>query len=332
MEQGRDLQALPKAHLHLHLEGSMRPSTLADLAERYGEPAPAFRPGDPFKDFEACYRAASRLIRTPDDLRRLVIEIAEDAAGSGAVWIEPAVFATDERAALCDLTSAEAMLEVLIDAAAQAERATGTGVGLMLSANRGRPVEEAEAMATLAARHAGKGVVGFGLMGDESIGPPQPFAGAFAIARAAGLLSTPHAGELDGPASVDNAIRVLGAIRIQHGVRAVEDPALVETLARSEVCLDVCPTSNVQLAVVASLAEHPLPALVGSGVRISLNADDPLFFGSGLLEEYELCREAFGMDDDSLATVAAASIRSSGASAELKRSALSKIDSWLADQ
>ena len=184
-------------------------------------------------------------------------------------------------------------------------------------------------MARLAARYAGRGVVAFGLASDEALFPPAPFAEAFSIALSAGLLSTPHAGELAGPESVQGALDQLKAHRIQHGVRAIEDPALVERLALAGVCLDVCPTSNLLLGVVSDLAAHPLPALLAAGVRCSLNADDPLLFGVGLADEYLIGREALGLDDATLAGVAANSIQASGAPAGLKRSALRGISEWL---
>ena len=132
--------------------------------------------------------------------------------------------------------------------------------------------------------------MGFGLANDETGWPPEPFAAAFAIARDAGLFSVPHAGELAGPASVVGALDALGAHRIQHGVRAVEDRELVRRLADSGVCLDVCPSSNVMLSVVPAIEAHPCPTCLRAGVRCSLNADDPLLFGPNLLDEYKVAR------------------------------------------
>ena len=174
-----------------------------------------------------------------------------------------------------------------------------------------------------------RGVVGFGLANDETGHPPEPFADAFAIAREAGLLSVPHAGELDGPASVRGALDALGADRVQHGVRAIEDPELVRRLADSPVCLDVCPTSNVLLSVVPDIASHPLPALLAAGVRCSLNADDPLLFGPNLLAEYELARDELGLDDATLAHVATCSIDASAAPAAVKQRSRAGIAIWL---
>jgi adenosine deaminase len=156
-------------------------------------------------------------------------------------------------------------------------------------------------------RWAGEGVVSFGLDGDEAAFPPAPFAGAFEIARSAGLLATPHAGELLGPESVAAAMDRLHADRILHGVRAVEDSALLSRIASAGICLDLCPTSNAKLGVFEP-GDHPLAALLRAGVRCSVNADDPLLFGVGLLDEYELCRTTFGLSDEELASIAAASI------------------------
>jgi adenosine deaminase len=257
------------------------------------------------------------------------MELAEDAAESGAVWIEPSAYVTGARAKVSGTETDSAYLEVLLEAAAAAQHATGVGIGFMLAANRTKPLQEAMDMARLAALYSGQKVVGFGLMGNEALAPPEPFVDAFAVARRAELLSVPHAGELDGPNSVRVAVDSLAAARIQHGVRAIEDPALCDRLAREAVCLDICPTSNCFLSVVEDLRDHPLPELLAAGVSVSVNADDPLFFGSTLLDEYELCRSEFGLDDTALAAIAATSIRASGAPDDLKASALAGIRRWL---
>jgi adenosine deaminase len=326
---GRNLRTLPKAHLHLHLEGGMRPGTLSELAARYGEPAPKVQPGGDFATFEAGYRAASRLLRAPSDVERLVLELAEDGAAAGAVWIEPSAYVTDDRAQASGLTSAQSYLEFLLDAARRAEQRTGVGVGLILAANRARGPEEANRMAKLASSYSGRGVVAFGLMGDEAAGAPETFCEAFRVIRSADLIAAPHAGELAGPTSVRGSLDSLGAARIQHGVRSIEDPELVERLARAAICLDVCPTSNVFLTVTPEMSAHPLPQLVAAEVQVSVNADDPLFFGSSLLDEYELCRDRFGMEDAKIAGIAASSIRASGAPEHLKRVAIAHVDDWL---
>jgi adenosine deaminase len=324
----RDLQRLPKAHLHLHLEGAMRPDTLAELCQRNGTPQPD-PPDGTFPTFIRLYRAAADALRSPDDYRRLVREVVEDAARDGAVWLETAEWIAPGLPQRIGLPDAEAMLQMLLDALDAAARANGIQAGLMVSANRTRDPSEAEELARLAARYAGRGVVSFGLADDETRGRPEPYAPAFAIARAAGLISAPHAGEHGGPDSVRGALDALGARRIEHGVRSIEDPSLVQRLVNDDICLDVCPTSNSQLGVVQSVQMHPLPELLRAGVSVSLNADDPLFFGSGVLAEYELSRTSLGLDDSALARIAAASIRHSGAPASVKATAQRGIETWL---
>ncbi|HEV7524897.1 MAG TPA: adenosine deaminase family protein, partial [Acidimicrobiia bacterium] len=222
------------------------------------------------------------------------------------------------------------VLEIILGAAADAARANDIGVGVIVAADRTVDPADSVEQAKLAAAYAGRGVTGFGLANDETGFPPEPFAEAFALARDAGLLSVPHAGELAGPESVTGALDALGADRVQHGVRAIEDPELVRRLADSPVCLDVCPSSNVLLSVVPDIASHPLPALLAAGVKCSLNSDDPLLFGPNLLEEYELVRTALGLDDVTLAHVATCSIDASAAPDELKQRTRAAIARWLA--
>ena len=321
-EPTRDLAALPKAHLHLHLDGAIRPATLAELAGEDGMPIPPVSGYGSFAAFSDAIGAASQVLRTPEHLRRVVREVVEDAAADGAVWVEVSVGGR--------LGADEDAVGMVIEAGREAAEELGVGFGLMLAANRNLDPEQAVRAAELAASLAGQGVVSFGLDNDEAAFPPEPFAQAFAITKDAGLLSTPHAGELAGPASVIGALDSLSADRVLHGVRAGEDPQLVERLAEAGTCLDVCPTSNVLLSVVPSLEAHPLPRLLEAGVRCSINADDPLLFGSGLLEEYTRCRTVLGLTDEQLATAARASLEASGAPRELVLTGLEGIEAWLA--
>jgi adenosine deaminase len=322
----RDLATLPKAHLHLHLEGGMRPTTLAELAGAYGMGVPEVRGFGSFTAFAAMYVAACGVLQAPDDLARLVDETVEDAARAGAAWIEPAFYPRHHNE---HLGPDEEVVAIVLDALRAASTRHGVGAGLMLTADRTVAPDIAVRLAELAVRHAGDGIVSFGLANDEAPFPPEPFHEAFAIAKAGGLLSTPHAGELAGPESVRGALDALGADRVQHGVRAIEDPELVKRLADEGVCCDVCPTSNVLLSVVPSLAVHPLGALLDAGVPCSVNADDPLLFGPHLLEEYVLCREELGFDDERMATIATMSVDHSGAPAALKSKARADIAAWL---
>lgn len=326
----RDLRALPKAHLHLHLEGAMRPATLADRAAAYGVPVPVTRGFGSFTAFAGLYQAATEVLVTEEDLRRVVREVVEDSAADGAHWVEPQFYPPRYEGVLG--TGSEVIDMVVEEGRSSADR-LGVGFGLMISADRTRDPAAAEALARQAAEHAGRGVVSFGLANDEVVGPPERFGRAFAIAREAGLVSAPHAGELSGPESVRGALDVLGARRIAHGVRAVEDPDLVARLAEEGVCLDVCPTSNLLLAVVPSLAEHPLGRLVEAGVPCSIGGDDPLLFGPGLLEEYATARQVLGLDDAQLAFIARSGLEAAAhAPAELVASATAAVDAWLAQE
>ncbi|GAA1382264.1 adenosine deaminase [Pseudonocardia kongjuensis] len=324
-----DLATLPKAHLHVHLEGAMRPGTLADLAEAAGVEMPQVRGYRSFTEFGDRYRAASALVATPDDLRRVVREVVEDDAADGAVWVEPH-FYPFRYTGIPGFGDADDVTAVVVEEARRTADRLGIGCGIMISALRDAPPEQAVELARLAARFAGRGVVSFGLAADESLFGPEPFAEAFAIARDAGLISAPHAGELAGPESVLGALDALGAQRICHGVRSVEDPALLDRLASDGIVLDVCPTSNVMLEVVPDLDRHPLVRLLDAGVRCTLNGDDPLLFGPGLLAEYELARTSFGLDDARLAAMARTSVEASGAPPEIVRPALDRIGAWTA--
>jgi adenosine deaminase len=325
----RDLLTLQKGHLHLHLELAMRPDTLRDLSAAHGLDAPPTRGFDDFNGFIAIVEGALATLRTREDFERLVDEVVEDQARDGVTYFEPSFWPYAYVGP--ELGRAEDIWEIVLAAGAAAAERHGVCVRFMAAVDRvcDDPAQAVE-VAKLAVRYRDEGIVSIGLHNDEVGHPPEPFADAFALALDAGLLSTPHAGELDGPASVRGAIDALSAHRLQHGIRCIEDPALVEELVARGTCLDVCPTSNVALSVVPSLAEHPLPALLAAGVRCSINADDPLAFGPGCLEEYELCRRDLGLTDEQLASCARASIECGAAPADVRTKALAGIDAWLA--
>ena len=304
----------------------MRPETLRDLAGEHGVAVPEIGAFGDFSAFEATYEAATDVLRREEDIRRLVREMLEDARADGARYVEPALYAPAHRARF---GSDEQVTELVLDALDRCGQELGVGVGLMIAGDRMMDPGECEDQARLAVRYSDRGVVSFGLASDERGHPPEPFAPAFDICRAEGLISAPHAGELVGPESVVAALAALGADRVQHGVRAIESPELISELATRGTCLDVCPTSNAALGVYPKVADHPLPRLLAAGVRCSLNADDPLLFGCGLLDEYELCRAEMGLEDPDLAAMAAASLGASGAPADLVAQGLADIDNWL---
>jgi adenosine deaminase len=321
----RSLASLPKAHLHLHLDGAIREQTLRELS---AEPPvlPAGRRYSSFAVFMDAIAACHDALSSAAALRRIVGEVIEDAVRDGAVWVEVSLWPGLFRGRLGP--ESEAVLRVL-EAGRSAAEGAGVGFGLMIAANRHAGPAAATATAQLAVGLAAEGVVSFGLDGDEAAFPPAAFAGAFAVAKAGGLLSTPHAGELLGPESVAAALDLLHADRILHGVRVIEDKAQLSRLAASGVCLDVCPTSNFRLGV-SDPGSHPLPALLAAGVRCSVNADDPLLFGTSLLQEYELCRAQFSLSDHEMAGIAATSIAASGAPDAAKAAATADVARWLA--
>ncbi|PSK92856.1 adenosine deaminase [Murinocardiopsis flavida] len=334
----RPIARLPKAHLHLHFTGSMRHSTLVELADLHGthlpqallaEWPPRLRATDErgWFRFQRLYDIARSVLRTPSDMYRLLREAAEDERAAGSGWLEIQVDPSGYAARFDGLT---ATLDLVLDAARTAERDTGVGIGIVVAANRTKHVLDAKALARLAAQYAGRGVVGFGLNNDERRGRALEFEGAFRIARRAGLLSVPHGGELLGARSVRECLDDLDAHRIGHGVRAIEDPYLVERIATQEVTLEVCPTSNASLGVVDDVAHVPLRRLFDAGAPIALGTDDPLLFGPRLAEQYEIARSVFGFSDAELAELARMSVRGSAVPESRAKELLAGIDAWLA--
>lgn len=332
-----DVALLPKAHLHLHFTGSMRHTTLVELAGLHGVHLPDALVEDwpprlhatderGWFRFQRLYDIARSVLRTPDDLRRLLRETAEDEAAEGSGWLEIQVDPSGYAPRFGGLTPT---VELVLDAAREASDASGVGIGVVIAANRTRHPLDAKTLARLAVRYAGKGVVGFGLSNDERRGRAYDFEGAFRIAKRGGLLSVPHGGELLGPGSVRECLETLRADRIGHGVRAIEDPHLVARLAERGVTLEVCPASNVGLGVAARASDVPVRRLYEAGARIALGADDPLLFGARLARQYDLVRGEHGFSDVELAELARQSISASAAPEGLRGRLLSGVDAWL---
>ncbi len=335
-----DLATLPKAHLHLHFTGSMRTATLAELAAEHGVrlpaaltdgdavPAPAGPRG--WFRFQRLYDVARSCVRSEAAMRRIVLEAAQDDAAEGSRRLELQVDPTSYAPFVGGITPA---LEIVLDAARAASATTGVEVAVVVASSRTRHPLEARTLARLAARYAGEGpgeVVGFGLSNDERRGETSQFAPAFAMARRAGLASVPHGGELLGPAHVEQVLTHLRPDRLGHGVRALEDPRVLDRVVADGVALEVCPASNVSLGVFAQAEHVPLRALVDAGAVVALGADDPLLFGSRLLGQYEAARAVHGFTDAGLADLARASIRASRASDGTRARLLADVDAWLA--
>lgn len=334
----RSLVDLPKGHLHLHFTGSMRHSTVLQLADEQGIRLPdSLTTGWPpqlsaadekgWFRFQRLYDVARSVLRTESAVRRLLLEAAQDDVREGSRWLELQVDPSGYAAAFGGITP---FTELVLDAAAAATQATGLPMAIVIAANRTRHPLDARTLARLAAQYADRGVVGFGLSSDERKGTAADFARAFRIADRAGLLLVPHGGELRGPDSVWACLRDLHANRIGHGVRAASDPRLLAALASTGVTLEVCPTSNVALGLYRSAGDVPLPTLLAAGVPVALGADDPLLFGSRLLDQYRVARDTHGLSDAELAHIARMSVRGSRAPSDVRDKALADIDRWLA--
>jgi adenosine deaminase len=315
----------------------MRHATLLELADRDGiqlpdslvsEWPPQLSAADEkgWFRFQRLYDVARSVLRTGDDVRRLVREAAEDDVRDGGRWLEIQVDPSGYAARFGGIT---AFTELVLEAVHDASSATGLVIAVVIAANRTRHPLDARTLARLASQYAGRGVVGFGLSNDERRGTTTDFAPAFAIAERAGLLLDPHGGELLGAASVRTCVEALHAQRIGHGVRAVEDPALLDEIMERGIALEICPVSNVALGVYSDLTSVPLPDLLSAGATVALGADDPLLFGSRLAAQYATMRAAHELDDATLATLAAMSIRASCAPDDTKAVLLDEVEGWL---
>jgi aminodeoxyfutalosine deaminase len=285
----------PKIELHVHLEGTVRAPTLLEIARRNDVALPATTVEDlsemyQFRDFQHfidVWVLITSVMRTAEDYRMIVLDYAAEAASFGAVYLE-GIFSpgrADRHVPWGEIFCG------YCDGARQAEEEHGVIVRLTPDIHRGASMEVACEVARLAVRFKDRGVVGLGLGGLEADYPPEPYAPAFAIAKGGGIGSVPHAGEMAGPASIRGALDALGADRIRHGIRAIEDPSLVSELADRGIVLDVCPTSNLKTGAVTSLHDHPLPKLVAAGVACSVSTDDPAMFDTDLAREYEVAAD-----------------------------------------
>ncbi|HTU70089.1 MAG TPA: adenosine deaminase [Candidatus Baltobacteraceae bacterium] len=302
------IASLPKIHLHCHLEGCLRPQTFVDLTRRYGL-STRYRPGaaevagptDPalvyqfsgFPEFLLIFAAVSRALASPDDYARLAHEFVHDALAQnvvyGELFISPSVWAYFHPGLDLVATIRSMLAELRL------ARAHGAEFSLIVDVTRNFGAESAMRTARLAASLAGDGVIGIGLGGDEARFPAGGFGEVFAVARAHGLHTVAHAGEADGARSVRAAIEI-GAERIGHGVRAIEDPAVVALLRERGIALEICPTSNLCTGTVPAGADHPLHELDANGVLVTIDADDPAIFGTSISQEYALVAQRAGIE------------------------------------
>ncbi|MEV6971427.1 adenosine deaminase [Hamadaea sp. NPDC051192] len=328
------IAGLPKAELHVHHVGSASPQTVAALAARHEGTSPVPADADKlaeyftftdFAHFVQVYLSVVDLIRDAEDVRTLTAGIAADLAGQNVRYAELTVtpWSSVRRG-----IPAEAFCEAIEDVRVTAAHELGLQLRWVFDIPGEAGLEAAENTLRIALDQRPDGLISFGLGGPE-IGVPRPqFKPYFDAARAAGLHSVPHAGETSDAQSMWDAIHELGAERIGHGIRAVQDPELVAYLAEHGIPLEVCPTSNVCTRAVASLAEHPLPQLVAAGVQLSINTDDPPMFSTWLDKEYAVAAELLGLDERGVADLARAAVRQSFASEADKSALLAEIEAY----
>jgi adenosine deaminase len=319
---------VPKVELHVHLEGTARPDLIRRLAERNGLPVPegVFAAPDLFAytdllDFLKTYDKAASVIRTGEDYRDITYEYLVSCAAEGAIYVE--LTASPDHAKLVGLSDEE-HLDGIARGIDDARAESGIEGRILISCVRNFGVEPALRVARYAAERPHPYVVGFSMAGDEENYPPAAYAEAFELAAAAGLGCTVHAGEWAGPESVREGLG-LPVSRIGHGVRSIEDPALVEELAELGTVLEVCPTSNVVLGIYPTYEEHPLPRLRDAGVQVTLGSDDPPYFGATIGGEYGLCAEHYALDDEALRGITRTAIQAAFCDEKLKQGLMQTV-------
>ncbi len=341
--------AMPKAEIHVHLEGSIRPITLLQLAQRHdrmdllpSDDLDSIQRWFTFSDFPhfvRIYLTISQLLSTAEDFATAVYALGEEMAAENIRYREVTFTPFTHTHLQAKGLTIEAILEGLEAGRRQALRDFGVEMRWVFDVPRNAAFRTGDGVfdpfpgtETLKQAMLGmeSGVVGFGLGGYEVGAPPEPFAAVFDAARAAGMLSVPHAGETMGAPSVWGAINELGANRIGHGVRAVEDPALLQVLKERQIPLEINPTSNTCLHVYRRTAEHPFPHLDRMGLLVTVNTDDPPLFNTSLTQEYELLAREFGYRKVDLARIARNAFQVCGAPDTLRSALLEEFDGWVA--
>jgi adenosine deaminase len=326
----RDLAELRKAHLHVHLESTVRWPTLREIAAANGLKVPDHlargRVFDGFRDFGDNNALIRKCLRRPEDFRRVALEFCADEAAQGTAYAEVSFSASSHGERLGDLAMP---LEAVLAGLADGRTAYGIECRVVLDHSR-RRVDRGTRTLALAIRYADQGVAGIGLAGDESY-ELAPFKDVLDAAAEAGLRLVHHAGETAGPDSIREAVTTGRAERIGHGIRVLDDPDLLAELRDRRLPLEVCPTSNVALGLVPSYADHPLPHLMQAGLTVVIGTDIPNVLGSlTLTGELTRIRDTFGYDDATLAALNHAAIDASFAPADTRARLHTATSTWLA--
>ncbi|MEM7443641.1 MAG: adenosine deaminase [Pseudomonadota bacterium] len=323
--------AIPKVELHLHLEGAASPDLVRRLAARNSVTLPddlfdedgEYLWND-FLHFLKVFDAASSVIRTPEDYRDLTYEYLVGSAAEGGIYAE--LMSSPDHAALAGMSYTD-HLDGIAQGIEDAKRDSGIEARIIVTCVRQFGVERCLSVARDVVRHPHKLVTGFGMGGDEAGFPPEQFAEVFRIAHEeAGLQCNAHAGEFGGPESVRGALNSLPVTRLGHGVRSIEDPALVEELAERGTVLEVCPMSNIATGVYPTFDQHPLPTLMEAGVRCTLSSDDPPYFASSIGREYQNAKSAFGFDDTTLLGFSRTSLEAAFIDDPTRAALMAKLD------
>jgi aminodeoxyfutalosine deaminase len=341
------IQALPKAELHIHLEGAIEPETVLELAERHSmlnrlpstdvQGLRKWFTFTGFDNFVAIYLTIQDLLRTPEDFALIAYQLGADMAAQNIRYRE-ATFTPYTHVNYQDKgLEIEDVLEGLERGRRQAKDEFDVEIRWVFDIHRNLPYqlagedggfnpEPAELTLQYALAGMRSGVVGLGIGGSEVGAPPEDFEEVFTQAKLNGLLSVPHAGETEGPASVWGSVRELQADRIGHGVRSIEDSKLLQHLADYQIPLEVNPTSNLQLHVFETIEEHPFKKLDEMGIPVTINSDDPPLFNSNLSQEYLLVAEAFGYGPEDLVRLARRAFMVSGVELEVQERLLAEFD------
>ena len=319
---------LPKVELHVHLEGTIQPALARRLALRnkvavqeFTDESGAYK-CDGFDEFLKLYDKIAALMTGAPDYQALICDYLIALAGEGTIYAEIAF--SPDHGARCGLAYPE-FVEALGEGIESARIACGIEARLIVTGVRHHGPEAVELAANDAASHPHPLVVGFGLAGNEREGHARDFASAFRRAAACGLRLTAHAGEFGGPQSVRDALDHLGIERVGHGVRAIEDRDLVQRLAQAGTVLEICPSSNVFLGLYENIPAHPVDRLLRAGCAVTLNSDDPPFFGTSLGREYDRCARAFGWDESVMRKITANAIAGAFCDDELKDRLLTRL-------
>jgi aminodeoxyfutalosine deaminase len=327
------IAGLPKAELHVHMQGAASVETVLALSRKYPEEGlPQDEQGmrdfyrfTDFANFIEVYVAVARLVRTADDIYDLAVGLARDLATVNVRYAEATVTADSHlRVGIAPDALADALSRGRADALTQ----TGVELAWVFDIDGEFGVPSGERTVEWVRAHRPEGSVGFGLGGPEAGVHRSDYADVFRRARDLGLHSVPHAGETVGPHEIWSSIDELGAERIGHGIAAAQERELMDELVRRDIGLEVCPTSNVCTGAVRSLEEHPFPVLREAGVRVTINSDDPGMFSTDLNREYAIAHEVFGLDHEALAELARESVRLSFAPNATKVTLLEAINGF----